>query len=187
MSSTYARRYAQALLEIAESQKDAQEFSQQLRELFEQLKGSSELFNVLNDPVIKQKLKKNLLISILDRIDKDMNLKKPIRNTFMLLLDNKKFTVEFLDEFIREFIVMCDKNANILHAKIITAVELEQSQLEGIVIRLIERYQARDVKYTVKINASLIGGIRVEIEDQILDYSLDGRLQNLREMLRVGR
>ncbi|MBQ9298437.1 MAG: F0F1 ATP synthase subunit delta [Clostridia bacterium] len=66
-----------------------------------------------------------------------------------------------------------------LKIKIIVASELSDEQLKGIVNKFKDMYKAETVQYTIEIDKSIIGGIKVCVGNTIYDNTIDTRLRQI--------
>lgn len=76
-----------------------------------------------------------------------------------------------------------DKNTGIVRAKVITAKVMplgERKKLEG---EIKEKYKAQKVVSEFFEKAELLGGVRVEVGDEVLDNTYKNKLQQLEKFL----
>ena len=66
-----------------------------------------------------------------------------------------------------------------LDIKIIVASELSENQINDIVNKYKEIYKANKVNYTVEIDKSIIGGVKVAVGNTIYDSSIDSQLKKI--------
>ncbi len=92
------------------------------------------------------------------------------------LLSRSKSILENLDRVI-------DRASNRVLVKISSARRLENAMKEQLVDFLKIRYQAKDVVFAENINEKLLGGIKVEANDEIIDLTLINKLNKLKEHL----
>ena len=59
-----------------------------------------------------------------------------------------------------------------------SAVELDEAARQQVVGKLSAQYGA-DLQVEYKLNAELIGGLRIQVGDDVFDGSVDGRLKRL--------
>ncbi len=68
------------------------------------------------------------------------------------------------------------QHEGVLEAKIVSAFALEGRQLKKLIDDLEQKIK-RKIKARVSIDPELIGGVKVEIGDEILDASVRGKLE----------
>jgi len=64
----------------------------------------------------------------------------------------------------------------VLDAKIVSAFTMENKQLKKLIDDLEQKFK-RKIEAQVSVDPELIGGIKVEIGDEILDASVRGKLE----------
>lgn len=96
------------------------------------------------------------------------------RNFIMLLAENKRVLV--LPQISQLFEHLKAQHEGVLEAKIVSAFEIENKQLKKLVDDLEQKFK-RKIEARVSVEPELIGGIKVEIGDEILDASVRGKLE----------
>jgi F-type H+-transporting ATPase subunit delta len=76
------------------------------------------------------------------------------------------------------------KNAamGVADARIISAFALEETKVKNLV-SVLEKKFGRTLNPIVEVDASLIGGVRIEVGDEVLDTSVRAKLQNMQTAL----
>jgi len=117
--------------------------------------------------------------SVLDRLIPP-ETSKQVRNFLYLLLQERR--LGHLEEILGEFIRLAKPEEAGPIARVVTAVPLndeERATLEG---RLQTRFGA-DLRLDCRVDPSILGGVFIRVGDVVIDGSLTGRLQRLREQL----
>lgn len=174
------RRYAEALVEIAEEAGDMEQFQYELSLITDIYKKQPDFRLFLINPEVKIDTKKDILKNILTNIF-SKNLKPEIFKFLMLLLD--KGRIRNLPGINDEFIKLADNRRNTLNITIISAAKLEEDQIARIKEKYGKEYRASRVKANIEIDQSLIGGVKVKIGDKVIDGSVKGRLESIKELL----
>jgi F-type H+-transporting ATPase subunit delta len=112
----------------------------------------------------------------LDVNAKDLNI---VLQNFVKFLA-KQHKIKKTDAIIAEFEKIAKKKQGIVELEIISARKLDKDTVEKIKASF-----AKEVETTEKIDESLIGGIKVKIEDKILDASVKTQLINLKKSLTI--
>ncbi|HCY18048.1 MAG: hypothetical protein UR62_C0010G0008 [Candidatus Nomurabacteria bacterium GW2011_GWF2_35_12] len=68
-------------------------------------------------------------------------------------------------------------------AKLLSAKKLKEKTKKELTSFLRERYKAKEIVFTETINEKLLGGIRVEINDEIIDLTVKNKIKKLQEYL----
>lgn len=95
-------------------------------------------------------------------------------NLVTLLTENKRIFV--LPQISRLFEQLKAQHEGVLEAKIVSAFAMENKQLKKLVDDLEQKFK-RKIEAKVSVDPELIGGIKVEIGDEILDASVRGKLE----------
>ncbi|RCX14319.1 ATP synthase F1 subcomplex delta subunit [Anaerobacterium chartisolvens] len=173
------KRYAEALINIAEEQKAIEEYKQDLSSIAYVFEKNDSMREFLKNPEIKAKIKKNTVKKIFSE-----SVKGHLVDFLMLLLD--KGRIGLLSGICSEFEVLADKKENILRIIIASPQEPEKKQIDSLCEKYRIMYNAHSVKASVEIDAGLIGGLRVIIRDKVMDGSIAGRLEGLKEFIMGG-
>lgn len=86
--------------------------------------------------------------------------------------------IKFLEQDTAKFLA---DDKSYVFAKITTARELSDSQKQDIASKIKNKFSARELEPVFSVDKSLIGGIKIEVPDGILDNSVKRRLINLIE------
>lgn len=104
---------------------------------------------------------------------------------FLKLLIRKR-REDLIDEVIREFRILTLAQANIVDASVTSAVALTPKQNQALVASL-EKLTGKNVRMTTDIDPAVVGGVVVRLGDTIIDGSVRGQLERLREHLLGAR
>ena len=172
MATAAARRYAKAVFELAQGDGDLDGWERRLT-LIRELFADEQVANVL----------KNRAIATADRervITESRGLDKEASNLARLLVeaDRVKEAAAIGEEFQR----LSDAAAGRVRATATTAVEVKAAQREHITRELADRL-AKDVRLTVVVDPRILGGLRLQIGDHVIDATVATRLQQLRRRL----
>lgn len=171
-----ARRYAQALFDLGREGDQLDEFGRALGEASELFEGSDELRRLLLNPALKLEERRAVLSAIADRA----KWPKLFRNFAMLLLDKDR--LRYVSDMDRAFQVLLDDHQGRARAKVTSAVELSDGQLEKLKDRL-RAVTGKDVVVTTEVDEELIGGVVARVGSTIYDGSVRTHLQRMREAI----
>jgi F-type H+-transporting ATPase subunit delta len=82
-----------------------------------------------------------------------------------------------------EYVLLRREEGNVLYAQVISAADLDSSQRLAIVEKL-QTQSGKKVEADFKVDPTLIGGVRVALGDYVLDGSVRGSLNRLRDKLK---
>lgn len=179
MSQTLvARRYAKALSDLAKSNDSVDQVDGDVEGLVELLKSSRELSNFFRSPIISRDQK----ASVLDGLFGTRLGKSTLR--FLRLLVAKR-REDILSSVLAEYRHLRDKQQDIERATTRSAQPLPDAQLTVIQSSL-ERMTGNTVRLEFETDASLIGGLVVQIGDTVYDGSVRNKLNQLRDQFAAG-
>jgi F-type H+-transporting ATPase subunit delta len=108
---------------------------------------------------------------------------RPVVNLIVLLLRRGK--IELLPQVAAEFARLDDRRQGLTHATATTAAVLTPDEVRALTQRL-EQSTGGRVALDVQVDPSLLGGLVVRIGDRLIDGSVRGRLERLRNRLVSG-
>lgn len=171
--ATVARPYAEALFRVAQSGNLAA-WSDLVSELG-QIGANADVQAFARNPNVTGAQIADALASL---------VKAPVsaeaRNFLNTLIENGR--VLLLPEIAAQFAVLKNAHQGAADANIVSAFEISPAQLAGLV-QTLEKKFGRKLNPTVTVDPSLIGGVRVEVGDEVLDTSVKAKLQQMQVAL----
>ena len=172
MATAAAKRYARAAFELASEQKRVDEWGTRLVTIRELLSDPS-IAAVLENPTIpgSERMK---LVAGAGALDTEGG------NLVGLLIESGRVreAAGIADEFER----LADEAAGKIHALVTSAVELSAEERRDVGERLSKQLGA-DVTVQSVVDPRIIGGLKVQYGDHLVDVSIANRLQQLRRRL----
>ena len=172
---TQSRPYAEAIFEIAEQDNSVDSWIRDLALISTSFQDN--LIQALIDtPDISQREKAEKFVSIFEGevSAKTINFLKTLGQANRL---------KILDNIILNFLELVAKKRNQKNVVVSSAFELESDQLEKIKLAMQKRLGA-DIIITSAVDKTLIGGMKISYEDQVIDLSLKNKLESLKTQLR---
>ncbi|CAB3765219.1 F0F1 ATP synthase subunit delta [Paraburkholderia humisilvae] len=173
--ATIARPYAEALFAVAQAG-DAAGWSTLTQELA-QVSSLPEVESIATSPKVSRAQVVDLVLAAVRSPLKD---DAQAKNFVQMLVDNHRLPL--LPEIATQFEALKNARDGAADALIVSAFALEGQQLDELVAAL-ERKFKRKLKPTVQVDASLIGGVRVTVGDEVLDTSVHARLARMQTAL----
>jgi F-type H+-transporting ATPase subunit delta len=172
-----ARRYAEAAFEVAERDSTVADWRSEL-EVAAELAGDERSLEVLANPAIPVERRSAALGSMLgDRVS------RPVQNLIMLML--RRGRIDDLTRVAAEFRRLDDARQGITHATATSAAELTKDEVRALTARL-EQSTGGRIALDVQVDPGLLGGVIVRVGDRLIDGSVRGRLERLRNQLISG-
>jgi F-type H+-transporting ATPase subunit delta len=168
-----ARRYARALLTLAEEQKKLERIGSDVEKISALVRASRDLELFLQNPTIMKDKKTRALREIFSKTVDSTTLH------FLLLLVAKG-RENILMPIIGQFRLLVDEKMGIVRAEVTSAVALTEQQEKGLVNRL-EGFTGKKVQVQYSLDRSLQGGFLARIGDTVFDASIRHQLELLRK------
>lgn len=165
---TVARPYAEAVYKHAVTSESLEQWSKILR-LAASVVEHDDMRPLIGNPVISAKQLGEIFIEI-----GKGKFNSEARNLVMLLAENKRIFI--LPQISQLFEQLKGHHEGVLEAKIVSAFAMESKQLKKLVDDLEQKFK-RKIDAQVSVDPELIGGVKVEIGDEILDASVRGKLE----------
>jgi F-type H+-transporting ATPase subunit delta len=108
------------------------------------------------------------------------NVSAEAKNFVAMLVENGRLTL--LPEIGAQFHDLKNAQEGAADAEIASAFELSDAQVKDLVATLESKF-GRKLKPSVKVDHSLIGGVRVTVGDEVLDSSVRAKLQKMHTAL----
>lgn len=174
-SLTIARPYAEAVFRLAQGEGTLAAWSDMLG-LTASVAAAPDVAQLIGNPKVTARQLGDLFLGVCgDR------LTGPARNFVLLLIDNRRLGL--LPEIRILYEQLRTEAENVLEATVFTAFPLADSQVKDLVAKLESKHR-RKIAATVQVDPDLIGGIRIQVGDKMLDASVRGQLESMGAALR---
>lgn len=176
-STTAARRYAEAVLELARRDGTLDAWLVELR-LAVELVGVKEAATVIDNPAIAWHDRRAIITGLLGS-----RVGTSTRNLVLILA--KRGRLAILPGVADELERLVNREHGIVVANVTSAQPLDPADLAAIAERVGAGADAR-VEVRATVDPELIGGLTVRVGDRLIDASVRGRLARLRDSLIAG-
>lgn len=179
MSVKAASRYAKSLIDLSNEQ-NALEALKNDMVLFEEVVDShSELEAILKNPIVPLDKKAGILDSVFgDKVHQ-------ITKSFLKLVVNKG-RAGILFETAKQFIRQYNLIKGIVTAEITSAIALTDENRNEIITLVKKELGANEVSLKEKVDANLIGGFILKVDDKQFDASIASGLNKLKRTFVLG-
>lgn len=172
MATAAAKRYARAIFELAADENGIDGWHAQIAALRDVM-SNAQVAEILSNPTIPSQERMRLLSSFGALEPEAVNLAR-------LLVENDR--VREIGGILEEFERLADEAAGRVRATVTTAVELEPQDRDRVARELSKRL-GKDVSMTVVVDPRILGGLKLQYGDRLVDASVANRLQQLRRRL----
>ncbi len=171
--SNIARRYAQGIFQLAQTEKDLDGWRREL----------AQLDALLQDDVLRAAFA-NPAVTTARRMELARRLAPELRpetqNLLRLLIEHRRTTE--MPAIRREFERMADESAGIVNVALTTAIELDDAEKRRYEKALADRL-GKKVRMDYRHDPGLVAGATVQIGDRLIDGSVRTQLDRLRRQL----
>lgn len=168
-------RYAASLFELGDEENCLEALQADMKLLHTVFTENSDFFTLLCVPTVTKEEKFDLLQKVFGQ-----GL-HPYTDNFLHLLIEKR-RISALVQIAVEFERLCNEKYNIRQAVATTAVAMTEEQLAALKAKL-EQMTGKNIRLENRVDASLKGGVTLQLEGEQYDSSVRGRLDGLRAQL----
>jgi len=175
--TTAARRYAEAAFSLAKDEDALDRWADELA-LAADTASRPELARVLGNPAIPLQARREIIRRVLGPRVSPQVVK-------LVLLLSERGRVESLPAVSTEYRRLLHRERGIVDARVTSAAQLDRAELDALRAK-VEGIAGARVDITTAVDPALIGGLTIRVGDTLIDASVRGRLERLRERLTEG-
>lgn len=174
MAGVVATSYSEALFTLALEENKLGVFCEDLKTIVEILNDNKELKAIMKHPKIGKNDKKEVLSKVFAGAD------PYVLNFMKLMVDKSRFS--HFEETCKVFLKMYNEHEGIAVAYVQSAVALSEEEKEAIQ-KMLEKRTNKKIEMRCKVNEDLIAGLRIKIDDDILDNSAATQLAKMKNQV----
>ncbi|MFQ5913373.1 MAG: ATP synthase F1 subunit delta [Nitrospinota bacterium] len=171
-----ARRYARALVELAEKEARVDGVGDEIGQMAEQLDASADLRNLMFSPGIAKEVKRNILREIIRRA----GLSDLVGKFLNLLVDKDR--LRYTSPISEVYRQLADERNNRIRAQVRAAFALSAEE-EAALRKQLSVATGKEVVLEIQTDKTLLGGLKAQLGSSIWDGSVRNHLESLREKL----
>ena len=176
LASKIAAPYARALFDFSVDKNIMHQITADFQNLEIFLDESNELTDYLNNPLVTQDAKREVLTKTLKSQINSETFK------FLMVLVSRD-RINLLKSVINNYLALVYETASIKTIEVVTAVEFSNAQKNTLIQKLKELTNAREIKLAITVDPNLIGWFLIKTESKIIDFSIKNQLQQLAKHL----
>ena len=173
MATAAARRYARAVFELATEEGQVAEWGRRVAQVSDLL-SNPQVAAVLTNPTIPVNLRMELISAAPHELDPEA------ANLARLLIESNR--VGDARGVAEDYEALADAAAGRVRATVTTAVERAPDERDRLAHQLSERL-GKEVRIEVVVDERILGGLKLQYGDRLIDASLATKLQQLRRRL----
>ncbi|MDQ5824703.1 MAG: ATP synthase F1 subunit delta [Chloroflexota bacterium] len=171
-----ARRYAQAVLDLAKQDNSLDKWLSDLKAI-NAVFGTDRAVEALEDPKLTHEAQQETIERLVPR-----EVTNPLARNFLLLLVRRQ-RLALLPRIVEVFQEMYNKERGIVVADVTTAVPLDEAHQRRVAEQLSGITGGKTVQLRLHTDPSILGGMVARIGDELLDASVATRLATLAQRL----
>lgn len=176
LASKIAAPYARALFDFSVEKNIMHQITADFQNLEIFLDETKELTNYLNNPVVSQEAKREILTKTLQS-----QINTETFKFLMVLVDRER--ISLLNSVISNYLELVYETASIKMIEVVTAFPFTNLQKNTLIQKLKELTNAREIRLVIEVDSSLIGGFLIKTESKVIDFTVKNQLESLAKHL----
>ena len=176
LASKIATPYARALFDFSVEKNIMHQVTADFQNLEVFFNENEDLPNYLNNPIVNQDAKSEILTKTLKS-----QLNSETFKFLMILVSRNR--INLLKSIIANYLELVYKAASIKMIEVSTAYPFTNLQKNTLIQKLKELIDAREIRLVITVDSSLIGGFLIRTESKIIDFTIKNQLQKLAKHL----
>ena len=176
LASKIAVPYARALFDFSVEKNIMHQITADFQNLEIFLDKTAELTGYLNNPVVRQDAKREILTKTLQS-----QVNAETFKFLMVLVERDR--INLLKSVITNYLELVYETASIKTIEVVTAFAFSNSQKNALIQKLKELTNAREIRLIINVDSSLIGGFLIKTESKVLDFTVKNQLEKLAKHL----
>lgn len=165
-------RYAKAIYAIAEEEKNIDKIYEELNSVMEIYEFDKEFKNFVDHPLVKRSEKKEFIVKVFSEKFEGETL-----NILEYLVEKNRLS--YIRSIVSEYLKIYYTKNSIVEAEATFAIEPNKEQVDKLLAKL-EKRTNKKVKLKTRVDKTILGGIVIRIEDEIIDASVKRELEAFR-------
>ena len=171
-----AAPYSRALFDFSVEKNIMHQITADFQNLESFLDATTELTEYLNNPIVSQEAKREILTSTLQS---QLNVET---FKFLMVLINRD-RINLLKPIILNYLELVYETASIKMIEVSTAFPFTNLQKNSLIQKLKDLTNAREIRLVITVDSNLIGGFLIKTESKVIDFTVKNQLQKLAKHL----
>ncbi len=167
--------YAQTFFDIALEKNMQDTLLSNFNILKQSLQENPKFIEILSSPIVPVETKTKILGDTFKQSVDELTF-----NCMRILVDNDRFSS--IIEIIEELNAIYDKYNGNINVTVVTAIELSDELSKKLKEKL-DEVTGKNVKITKVVDESIIGGIKIRLNDTEIDSTIKTKLKNLKQSI----
>lgn len=175
LENAVARRYAQAFFAIAQEKNMVDNLEAELKAVVDVINENEDMKRLIEHQLVSPEEKKAVINKVFSEEVSELTVN-------FLNVITEKYRAAYIPAIYEEFVSYANESRNMVDAEVKAPVALSDADLENLKDKLAAA-TGMSVRIHSKVDPSLIGGVMVRIGDKVIDGSLSGKLDRLKDVL----
>ena len=167
-------RYAEALYLLKKEENQLVEAQAEIKEIIKVIKDNPSFISLISSRDIPNEER----LSIIDKVF--VGVDKEIRNFFKIIIENNRGM--YLEEILKDFNSLVNEYRGVKEGLLYSAFPLKEEEIENIT-SAISKKENMPIELINIIDQTLIGGVKVVVNDKIYDGSLKHHIAQMKNTL----
>ncbi len=172
---TVEETYARALYELTLQTEETDRIKEEISFVSQMITSQRRFYFLLRNPKVGKEEKKALVGELFREKISDTLLK------FLMVLFDKR-RIQYLPGIAKQYAKMVNEGNHIGEGVLVTAVPMDRAQIEKIE-QEVSRLMRKQIQLSNQVDPAIIGGMKVYVEDQVLDASVRNRLKIIHDSI----
>ena len=168
--------YSKALYELSTESNVTDEIENQSKSILKALETIKEFNAFIKNPLFKQADQTEMLNAFIKEFDLNLTLGK-----FLKFLVSKR-RLFYLDKILKDFILYCSFKRGEIEAKLISAKELQDDEVEQIKKELFAKFGSK-INLDFRVDKELISGLIIQVGSIMIDNSMKNKLKQIKSQM----
>ncbi len=176
MAKQVSTTYGDALFELAMEENQIDAFFEEAQAVLQIFKENEELAKLLHHPKVLKEEK----IAFIEKVFKGQLSEALLGFLVIIIKKDRQGEIESIFQY---FIKQVKEYKQIGVAYVTTATPISEAQKSQVEARLLATTNYKTIEANYEVDAALIGGMVIRIEDRVVDSSIRTKLLNMRQTL----
>jgi F-type H+-transporting ATPase subunit delta len=176
LTAKIAAPYARALFDFSVEKNIMHQITADFQNLDIFLNETSELTEYLNNPIVSEEAKREVLTKTLKS-----QINTETFKFLMVLIERNR--INLLSSIINSYLELVYKTASIKMIEVSTASAFTNLQKNTLIQKLKELTKAREIRLGITVDPNLIGGFLIKTDSKVIDFTIKNQLQQLAKHL----
>lgn len=178
-TSAIAKRYAQALVELAVEQKLVEQYGTELGRVSALLAREDNLRSLMESPTVAIESKSAIMSDLGIKLELSDGIKKFVG--LLTVKDRLKYVSQIFDNYT----ALADEISGVVRACVTSAVKMTKAQSDSIKDGL-EKQTGKKIDLKTQVDSTLLGGMKAEVGGKVFDGSIKTQLKRIEDTLKKG-